>query len=583
MMLTPCQITKKMHFQFICGYLAFCFFLIQLSASTLPPVILETHSLTPLENILTGMLLEPDGSLLVLENDGGRISRLVLDANKNLIHIETVADGLTDPVALLKLGDGSLAVGERKTGNIIQIKNNSKTVLAGGFFGLSSVRRDANGILWITELDAGRLQLFDPATGNQAILCTGLDFPTDVYPMDHGFVLTELVGPPGYMGRVSMGTFKDSSFSSNDFKHSMPISIDWQKDESVTDPIRVTQDMRNPENLLISARIARPVNTPPLPPEGTILSFNFQNRKMIPLDLGNFLSPAEVVSVTDGFYLIEEMAERISFVSWQGIKKIIWDGLGGVEGFTSNPLRDNEIYVVKNNPDLSIIRIGEEPGVFAILPTEYRHERIGGILLLPDGCFLISVLSQGVILKLDNSGVFSVLSTEIFSPGKMRLSKDGAIYVLDNLSGAVMQLDLSTGKIIQIYNDKSVKLMDFELEMQKDAPTTIVSIDNRAGNKLLFDRLSGQFKLTGTIKRKGFPFIFARIPGQGFLIALNDMEGTLYWSSDSGEETVLSNGYFNINQISYNGNNKVTLFSRNGWLRTLTLSFQTSIPDWMEY
>ena len=584
-----CRIISRYKNHYFAWIVSLFLFFLPLSGYSIPNI-LETHSLVPLENLLTGMLLEPDGSLLVLENDGGRITRLTLGADKRIKNIDILYEGLTDPVALQRMSDGSFLVGERKTGRIIQIKNQSGKIIADGFLGLSSLRINKNGIAWITQLDTGRLSYYNPATGEQNTLLSNLDSPSDVFPLDNGLILTELVGPPGMFGRVSFGFFPPPLSSSPGTKivlmpnmpdDSNPIS--WIKDESVTDPVRIAPDLRNPDNFFISVRSSHPDSNPHPMPDGAILKFNTKKGKADFPFIDNLLAPTEIVSSTDGLYVIEEMAEQISFISWQGERRIVWDGLGGAGCFAYRSGQNRELYALKNFPDSRIMRIDGKPQIALNLPEEFRHEMISGIACLEDGSFLLSVTSQGLLIKIKNNDPYTLVSYAIFAPGKILLSNDGTFYVLDNILGSVSQLEITTGKFLRSIRDDTIKLMDFDLETDSQSPTKIVTIDSRNGTKLVYDETLGHFTSTGFTQSKGFPNLFARIPKKGFVVALNDMDGTLVWSGDDGEESVLTRGYSNINQISYNGNNKITVLSRNGWIRTLILSFDNPVPDWPEY
>ena len=136
-------------------------------AFAVPPQINAVQPLVPLENLLTGMVLEPAGTLLVLENDSGELSRLRPDRAGNALSIETVTAGMEDPIALVQHPNGGILIAERRSGRILQLEGGILQEMARDFTDISALDLDDQDYLWITELEPGRLTRFNLLTKNR--------------------------------------------------------------------------------------------------------------------------------------------------------------------------------------------------------------------------------------------------------------------------------------------------------------------------------------------------------------------------------------------------------------------------------
>ncbi|HOL93573.1 MAG TPA: hypothetical protein PLH79_04430, partial [bacterium] len=182
-----------------------CFFFLVPAGFTAPPHVQSIHAHIPLENLLTGMAIEPSGSLLVLENDSGELSRLRFNPNGDSITIDTVVSQLSDPIALALQTNGALFIAERQSGRILRLQGSNLREIGRDFADISTLRLDDEGNLWITELEPGRLIRFNLKTHTRDLILEGLEFPSDVIPLPNGFAVSELVDRSGTKGRVSIG------------------------------------------------------------------------------------------------------------------------------------------------------------------------------------------------------------------------------------------------------------------------------------------------------------------------------------------------------------------------------------------
>jgi sugar lactone lactonase YvrE len=98
-------------------------------------------------------------------------------ASRSLPAVEVVAGGLADPVGVAVGRDGSIAVSDRKTGEIVQIDpSGNRTVLATGLDGPAGLAFDAQGGLLIVEERGRRVLRRDPS-GALDVLASGIAGP----------------------------------------------------------------------------------------------------------------------------------------------------------------------------------------------------------------------------------------------------------------------------------------------------------------------------------------------------------------------------------------------------------------------
>ncbi|MGC9329598.1 MAG: hypothetical protein ACP5I1_18325, partial [Candidatus Hinthialibacter sp.] len=145
---------------FICLGVLLSFFL-WMEASAKPPVAGSVESWTALEDLVAGMVLEPDGSLLALENYSGELSRLRLGPSQEILSIETVLTGLVDPIAMARSEAGDLYIAERGPGRIWLWRDGALSLWAEGLRDISSIRLDGEGNVWASEMAEGEISVID--------------------------------------------------------------------------------------------------------------------------------------------------------------------------------------------------------------------------------------------------------------------------------------------------------------------------------------------------------------------------------------------------------------------------------------
>jgi hypothetical protein len=555
--------TSQSHPQRIQKAIRLCIFLLFLSgvfSFAATPLLIENQPLIPLENILTGLAYDPSGALLTLENDGGRLRRIALNADRSMQSITTIAQDLADPVALLRKSANSIIVAERTPGRLWQIVDGQKTLLAEGFDDISSIRFSSDGNLLICELNLGDVWKLDLSTGKKEIVLSDLDFPSDVLQVSDGLVVGELVGSSGQLGRVSK--FLPARLLPGIFDRR-----DWELSDLAIDPVRIAADPNDSDKIFVSVRAFE---------AGTILTRFLQggiyhlnhNRSLVALRFAESLyGPTDLAETADGLYAIEEKAERILFFDWQGNKKVVWDGLGQPGAFAMSST-DQDVYVAENIPDPQIARVGDSIQTVQGMPFLYRNEFIGGLARFEDGSFLLSLTSAGVMLRIDVSGADKVFSKEIFAPGKIRTSATGSIFVLDQLMNSIYEMNPQTGAIAGEFSGGAYQLSDFSLETSKSGEIRLFAADSV--NNAILEYQQGKFTPWFLLSDEA-PVALVRVPNLGILAATDQADSRLWWFADSGETAQIASGFPSVVDIQINPqDNSIVALSQNGWLRRLT-------------
>ena len=129
-----------------------------------------------------GLLLERDGSVLVVDAAGGRLLRV------SAAGTQVLATGLEEPVALAARDEASVLVAEARAGRIVElgITDGSRRVLAAGLHRPTALARLADGRLAVSEPDRGEVVAIDIGSGRRELLASrlalsleGLDLPAN--------------------------------------------------------------------------------------------------------------------------------------------------------------------------------------------------------------------------------------------------------------------------------------------------------------------------------------------------------------------------------------------------------------------
>ncbi|HQH72113.1 MAG TPA: hypothetical protein PK360_08545, partial [bacterium] len=411
------------------------------------------------------------------------------------------------------------------------------------------------------------------------------------------FAVTELVDRSGSKGRISVGKIPSSNqwlrlnqifqyLSKQPVQLALPVieSIDrreLQSDSSLIDPVRMALDPRDTNRLLISVRNLTSKTMRNTFDSGGILGMDIKKTKVDTTFLRNLFGPSDILPTADGLYVLEEVAERISFFDWKGNQKLLWDGLGRPLSFTW--AGTGGFFVLENIPETRIQII--EKGQFQdSIPVQSNIKgSCAGIARRPNGSFLVSSTEDGKILETSAKGKTSVFSTQVFSPEKLRLNPDGSIWVLDRLMNELVLLD-AKGQVITRVSGKPFQLSDFDLDANSGSTQVpLYALDSRTGVILLHQPGAKQFKenIKLSSAQAGIRRSFAYIPSQGFVIAQNDEAGSLVWIDQMGDvvpnatavETLLAKGFKEIADMAWKADRGLQILSQNGWIRTVSLNF----------
>ncbi|MBI1390171.1 MAG: hypothetical protein GC154_17155 [bacterium] len=555
----------------LCAAVLLIFILSAANISAQVPHIRSTQSHIQLENLLTGMALVND-RLYVLENGSGEISSLSLSGDENAGQWKTIARGFHDPIDLEALGDGGWLVAERGSGTIYQYRSGAVQVMADGFNDIASISRDDRGGLYVVEMEPGRITYISPQGGRRTVIADGLYYPSDFLPYMGGGFISELVDATGLRGRVSYGRQRVGPFS---FPMQMGPPGDWMNPADLIDPIRMAIDDNQPNTILVSVRHLEPRAGLNLQPGG-VIRLDAHHGNASEIVLSNAFGPTDLIATRDGFYLMEEDAERISFNSWRGERRILWDGLGQPSAFA----RDDEhggFLVAETRPETQLVRVSDSKlGESGQIPKRFKDETIGG-LLIQDHVYA-SITSQGIVAEMKDDGEMNIITNRIFSPGKLVSGGRNRAWTLDRITGEIILFDLENGAILRSFGGLLRRFSDFDAD-ENTSLNPIYALD-RQGDVWRLNTTTQTIELAASIPSNApdtletdHPVI-ARVSRRGFVIALNDHDGRLVWLSDRGDYTTLASGYSHIVQINHETGDGITVLSQDGWLRTITLQFE---------
>lgn len=581
------------------------FFLFPLLCAAKVPFIQHVESHIPLENLVSGLVVGDDQSLYLLENDSGEVTRLRLNRDRQVQDMEILVDGLEDPIALVYLGDEELLVAERTSGRILKFNGRERELFAEGYTDISSIRLDGEENIWISELRPGRISKINLNNKNKQVIYSDLDQPSDVLPMNGEVFVSELLEQSGALGRIRRGLIKKVKLLGlhlaidSLLPNQLPLPIDDLIGEledvldealqgTIVDPIRMVHDLRQPNVIYVSVRSLRPARMNEIP-VGGILRVDTSNGSINQF-AGDLYGPTDMALTPDGMYVMEETAERISFISWTGRRTVVWQGIGRPRSYSSAFNSKNEFIISQSLPETALWRVTRRGNERVELPPNYQRSFIGGLAALNGNQHLISITSEGIVADIDRQGKISILTREIFSPEKIQFQNRQNVWILDRIFNEIVRMDLRRNNIAQSIDGGEYKLQDFFIQDEERGlgrnarERALFALDRGMGSILQFNEQSNQFRVIHSdlipeaSREEVHVKAFIRVPEQGFIVSLNDRNGTLLWQDDlSSEEIVLATGYEQIVAMELMDDEEVSMLSENGWLRTLTLSFQDEI------
>lgn len=539
------------------------------------PFVEAVQSHVRLENLLTGMVEWPDGTLVVAENDSGEISRIRTNSLFSTIRIETMMSGFTDPVALAFDTNGRLLVGERKTGRVIAVGGNQRETLFAGVNDLASIRTDQLDNIYFVEMEPGRISRFSLRSNGRTLIQDGLSYPSDSFTFGRSLMASELVDRSGVSGRVTM-----EPIVIDQDPIPLPPIFKWSINDGLIDPIRFVQNPQNNSRALVSVRhIEKSIAGFQSP--GGIYQINLINGNIENLFFDGLYGPTDMVANENGCFVIEEYAERINFIDWSGKRSVLWDGLGAPIAFTVIPNQINRYLIAETVPHAGISTIAGQIVRPSTMPAKLKDENIGGLLATTK--LFLSVTSLGEIVIVNDDGTSKTLTSQLFAPGKLVKGAGNSIWAHD-LIGELTKLNSETGQVMQKAGGAQIGVSDFDVETN-GASETIYALD-RLGDIWQYATIRNVFL---PVSIMGLDFIddfnspltpiFTRVPGEGFVIAMNDSKGSIVWVGDDGEQEVVHTGFYEIVQLQMESRLNITALSNRGWLRTIRLAFQSEIPE----
>lgn len=564
------------------------------------PLIQSVRPLIPLENLLAGMVFMADGSLAVLDHDGGRLVRLRLRGDLSIESMETLADGFVDPIAVERSGLFEWLVAERNGGRIFRVRNGAVTLAADGFGDISSIRLTSEGLL-VCELGPGKVTLADLDDGDRELLLSGLEFPSDILPVRGGLIVSELVNRPGAFGRLSFyGDGDDEDDDDGDGDQSPgpgpggggpagpggppdwdaddDWSLRWRGGGTLIDPLRMLAPLRFPGSFLVSVRYLEPRAPAAAFQPGGILVYNRRMGQMTEPFADGLFGPASMDAGSNGVFVMEEHAERITHIDWNRNRSAVWDGLGQPRRMVRG-VEDGSWLVVESVPRNAVVRVANE-GLrnCHILPEAYANGRVGGAAV-HRGRLILTITSLGEIIAIGPGGGAETVTQSVFAPAAIQIGSQGMAYVLDPLFRelAVFPLDRPDNiRRIQlppgVYTDLALD------ERSGDGGGAVYVLETNTGGILRFGLNSAagmeRLPLPDLPRQNGGGAVFSRVPGRGFLIALNDGEGTLAWAGDDGETAVIGTEFREAAQVVFEAPDRATVLSSRGWLREAALRFE---------
>lgn len=536
---------------------------------------MNVRSWTALENLLTGMIAVDDETLLVLENDSGQLSRIQLSSSGGIQFIQQVESGLIDPVSILPLRDGSLAIAERNAGRILRLQDGEREVILDGLGELSSLRSDPIGMILAVELDGGRILRVNPLNGEAQVVTEGHNFPSDVLVVNsNSFVITELFDRQTYLGQIVRSPL-------NPFQPST--SPEWKTQTGIIDPTRLLRNPFNPSQVLVSLRFLEFSITFPTGPvgDGGVIFVDLESGLRQGTMIDGLQGPTDLTATSDSLFILEERSERISRVTEDGDLDILWDGLGEPSAFAYNPLR-RVFLAAETSPGSALIRITPRSMTLERELPEDIH--VTGIV--SGVTTYLSVLSRGEIHEVLSPTETRILSNVIQAPDKLIAGQDNSLWVNDRIHGSIYRISTDSGEIIEsIPPPLNSFIFDYDVTQDELGAELLYAMDNQGVihqyNRSTGNR-SGRFQSIAVFSPDDIVIdglalspVFKAMGEEGFLVAANDEQGALYWLKPDGDTQLLDTGYWNCVQfIEMNFRNSFAVMSRNGWIRSGTITFQ---------
>lgn len=563
--------------------LGWAFFVLYQPAYAQPPEVQSVHSWVALENLVTGMVLEPDGSLLVLENHSGELSRLRLGPNKEIVSIETVLTGLIDPIALVRAAQDDLYIAERSTGRIYHFDGNQLSEWFSGLEDISSIRLDESNNLWVAELEPGRISRINRDTKESEQFLKKLEYPSDLLLVDDRIVFSEMVDASGLLGRISVQAINDSEKSSdrsgagqtpNGFENrENPSAKPIRKVcETLVNPVRMVGDPRDPAYFFVSVRNYQS-NPSGIKQEGAILRFDRQLEEPAQLFTRDLFGPTDLIAADQGLFVLEEQAEQISFIDWEGHKTVLWDGFGHPTRFAVDGDISPRLTVANQIPETRLRTLTTQGIQEISLPNSLSSDAISGLALWNTFYYLSSFLSLGIIYQVNETMNAVPFSQKVFAPDRIRVEPNGNVWVLDSIANEIIQLD-ARGNVQKQYQAHPQPIVNFDI--QENAPEPILYGLAQQSNKIVqYDSQKAQFKnfLNIPPSQSSMNRCFIRVSQRGFFVAQNDEEGTILWIDDTGSDYPILKNYTAISDMAWDGNANLYVLSQEGWIRTIAFSF----------
>ncbi|UTP40633.1 hypothetical protein M9M90_05480 [Phenylobacterium sp. LH3H17] len=106
----------------------------------------------------------------------------------------SVLHGFKSPSDALELADGSILVAELASGDLIKVRGDQRTILAGGLAAPASLALGSDGGVYVAEVAGGRIARVDLATGAKTLVAKDLNLPKAV-----------ALGPDGRLAVLEVG------------------------------------------------------------------------------------------------------------------------------------------------------------------------------------------------------------------------------------------------------------------------------------------------------------------------------------------------------------------------------------------
>src|SRR5690606_5649904 len=156
-------------------------------------------------------------------------------------------------------------------------------------------------------------------------------------------------------------------------------------------------------SILVSVRVLE-LNNPFDPvTTGAILQIDLNSPANFKILVDNLYGPADIQAIPEGLIFLEQSAEQISFVSWKGQRRIIWDGLGLPRHFI--PMSKDIFWVTENFPSSTVSIV--TPSRIEAFPVDdlLNQNFISGIEKISGGVLVLQPETGNLILIDQNQSV----------------------------------------------------------------------------------------------------------------------------------------------------------------------------------